>query len=144
MQNPNTDHDLRKEVFIGKAFGCTYMTKVMVGVLWQQTILLFHDGHIEVSDEVWRQINQQPDISLAVGAHCVGNFSRNDKLAQIVGVMQIASVLSGSGQADVGTYIKACKRDNLESFKYVTNPLSPNTSLYIMFITPINSDVEIY
>ena len=144
MQNPNPDHDLRKEVFIGKANGCTYMMKVMVGVLWQQTILLFHDGHIEVSDQVWSQIHQQPDIPLAVGAHCVGNFSRNDKLAQIVGAMQIAFMLSGSGQADVGTYIKACKCDNLESFKYVTNPLSPNTILYIMFITTIDSDAEVY
>jgi hypothetical protein len=58
-------------------------------------------------------------------------------------VMQSASMSSGSGQAGVDTYVKACKCDNLESFKCNTDPLSPNTILYVC-ITSIDSDVEIH
>ena len=48
-KKPNPDHDLRKEVFSGKADVYTFMTKIMEGVLWRQTILsLFHIGHVEV------------------------------------------------------------------------------------------------
>lgn len=56
--------------------------------------------------------------------------------------MQSASMSTGLGQADVGTYVKACKCDNLDSFKCNTNPLSPNTILFVC-ITSIDSDVEI-
>jgi hypothetical protein len=58
-------------------------------------------------------------------------------------VMQSASMSSGSGQAGVDTYVKACKCDNFESFTCNTDPLSPNTILYVC-ITSIDSDVEIH
>ena len=58
-------------------------------------------------------------------------------------VMQSASLSSGSGQANVASFVKACKCDNLESFKCNTNRLSPNTILFVC-ITSIDPDVEIY
>ena len=57
-------------------------------------------------------------------------------------VVQSASMTSASGEANVGTYIKACKCDNLESFKCNTNPISPNSILYVC-VTSIDPDVEI-
>ena len=58
-------------------------------------------------------------------------------------VMQSASLSSGSGQANVASFVKACKCDNLEAFKCNTNRLSPNTILFVC-ITSIDPDVEIY
>jgi len=58
-------------------------------------------------------------------------------------VMQSASMSSGSGRADVASFVKACKCENLESFKCNTNRLSPNTILFVC-ITSIDPDVEIY
>lgn len=52
------------------------------------------------------------------------------------------SLTSASGTADVGTYIKACKCNDLDSFNCNTSPLSPNTILYVC-ITSIDPDVEI-
>jgi hypothetical protein len=57
-------------------------------------------------------------------------------------VVQSASTTSASGEANVGTYIKACKCDNLESFKCNTNPIGPNSILYVC-LTSIDPDVEI-
>ena len=58
-------------------------------------------------------------------------------------VMQSASLSSGSGQANIPSFVKACKCNNLESFTCNTNRLSPNTILFVC-ITSIDPDVEIY
>ena len=57
--------------------------------------------------------------------------------------LQSASMSSGSGRADVASFVKACKCDNLESFQCNTDRLSPNTILFVC-ITSIDPDVEIY
>mmetsp|Transcript_15962 Transcript_15962/g.28867 ORF Transcript_15962/g.28867 Transcript_15962/m.28867 type:complete len:285 (+) Transcript_15962:2-856(+) len=56
--------------------------------------------------------------------------------------MKTVSMTSGSGQANVDSYISACKCDNLESFTCDNTPLTPNTNL-VMCIQSMDSDVEI-
>jgi hypothetical protein len=55
---------------------------------------------------------------------------------------QSPSLTTGSGEANVGTYVKACKCDNFDSFKCNTSPLTPNAILYVCVMS-INPDVEI-
>jgi hypothetical protein len=55
---------------------------------------------------------------------------------------QGASLTSGSGEATVTSYIKACKCDNLNSYKCNTDPLSPDSILYVC-ITSIDPIVQI-
>ena len=56
--------------------------------------------------------------------------------------MQTASMTSGSGQANVDSYVSACKCDNLESFTCNNTPLAPNSILNVC-IQSMDSDVEI-
>jgi len=56
--------------------------------------------------------------------------------------MQTASMTSGSGQANVDSYISACKCDDLESFTCDNTPLAPNSILNVC-IQSMDSDVEI-
>ena len=56
--------------------------------------------------------------------------------------MQTASLSSGSGQANVDSYIMACKCDDLDSFTCNNTPLAPNSILNVC-IQSMNSDVEI-
>ena len=56
--------------------------------------------------------------------------------------MQTAAMTSGSGQANVDSYVSACKCDNLESFTCNSDPLAPNSILYVC-ISSLASDVEI-
>ena len=56
--------------------------------------------------------------------------------------MQTASMTSGSGQANVDSYVSACKCDDLESFTCNNTPLAPNSILNIC-IQSMDSDVEI-
>lgn len=55
---------------------------------------------------------------------------------------QKPSVTNSSVQANVDTYVKACKCDDFDSFKCNTSPISPNAVLYVC-VTSINPDVEI-
>ena len=56
--------------------------------------------------------------------------------------MQTASMTSGSGQANVDSYVLACKCDDFESFTCNTTPLTPNTILNVC-IQSMDADVEI-
>ena len=56
--------------------------------------------------------------------------------------MQTASMTSGSGQANVDSYVSACKCDDLESFTCNNTPLAPNSILNVC-IQSMDSDVEI-
>ena len=56
--------------------------------------------------------------------------------------MQTASMTSGSGQASVDSYVKACKCTDIESFTCDNTPLAPNSILNVC-IQSIDSDVEI-
>jgi len=56
--------------------------------------------------------------------------------------MQKASLSSGSTSANVDSYVSACKCDNLETFTCNTNPLTPDSLLYVC-LTSEDSDVEI-
>ena len=56
--------------------------------------------------------------------------------------MQTASLTSSSGQANVDSYVSACKCDNLESFTCNNTPLTPNSVLYVC-IQSMDADVEI-
>jgi len=56
--------------------------------------------------------------------------------------MQSASLSSGSGQANVDSYVMACKCDDLDSFTCNNTPLAPNSILNVC-IQSMDSDVEI-
>ena len=56
--------------------------------------------------------------------------------------MQTASLSSGSGQANVDSYVMACKCDDLDSFTCNNTPLAPNSILNVC-IQSMDSDVEI-
>ena len=56
--------------------------------------------------------------------------------------MQTASLTSSSGQANVDSYVSACKCDDLESFTCNNTPLTPNSVLYVC-IQSMDADVEI-
>ena len=56
--------------------------------------------------------------------------------------MQTISMTSGSGQANVDSYVSACKCDDLESFTCNTTPLTPNSIMYVC-IQSMDSDVEL-
>jgi len=56
--------------------------------------------------------------------------------------MQSASLSSGSGQANVDSYVMACKCDDLDSFTCNNTPLAPNSILNVC-IQSMDSDIEI-
>ena len=56
--------------------------------------------------------------------------------------MQTISMTSGSGQANVDSYVSACKCDDLDSFTCNTTPLTPNSIMYVC-IQSMDSDVEL-
>ena len=56
--------------------------------------------------------------------------------------MQTASLTSSSGQANVDSYVSACKCDDLESFTCNNTPLTPNSVLFVC-IQSMDADVEI-
>ena len=56
--------------------------------------------------------------------------------------MQTASLSSGSGQANVDSYVMACKCDDLDSFTCNNTPLAPNSILNVC-IQSMDTDVEI-
>ena len=60
--------------------------------------------------------------------------------------VQGASLTSGNGEATIATYIKACKCDNLNSYECNTDPLSPDSILYVCIksIDPIVQIAYIY
>jgi hypothetical protein len=68
------------------------------------------------------------------------NLSVDFETADVAALSE--SLTSASGTADVSTYIKACKCDNLDSYNCNTSPHSPDTILYLC-ITSIDPDVEI-
>ena len=55
---------------------------------------------------------------------------------------QAASLTSGSGEATIASYVKACKCDNPVSYECNTNPLSPGSLMYVC-ITSIDPIVQI-
>ena len=67
----------------------------------------------------------------------VVDFDAEDSVA-----MQTAAMTSGSGQANVDSYVSACKCDDLASFACNSDPVTPSSILNVC-IQSMDADVEI-